>query len=519
MPVGRSPLGNIFFRASLFAQISIEASFTMKMINIFVKSFNAFASFMLVTFLLSLGVCCFFAHAESQFGSELKGMRGSAQLQTASESVLMISSVCLLVLSFFYAIFIVLVHAGVAVLGVVRFCAWTVAKAVLLATKESCLACRLFRRCATGCFVLFIANGSTHAHAVVDGAIQLKFLCSLDPRELGNWTFYAHVAAVLHTTMGYDVSNRNQRIVYRVSFVHIVLLVIIGVVGMIGGSACLRVGAVGLYLVVAELRQLSAATKTSYCPKLDLQRSYKPPCFVLIPLYIIMWTSCDEEEEENDEASLYGECLVVEEGAKKNQDDANHPNDCDSLTYSDSDSDSDDKEEEDEDEEDGADWYFTLKEKEEEKCCAPSNNSLDDSASLTYSDDDGDDEEDASLYGERIAIQEGEEEKVCCVSVANDSVSDLYLSDSDGNDEEEEADQSINEAVEDADLNVPETELEVEMVALEVSALISCFATNKVKTAGSGLRARPYLARKCKKNARTRPYIERKCKVNVRYSK
>ena len=59
-------------------------------------------------------------------------MLGSAKLQAVSECVLPPLGVCLLLLSLLWVFIHLLVLTGVVALGVVRFCAWTVAESAVL---------------------------------------------------------------------------------------------------------------------------------------------------------------------------------------------------------------------------------------------------------------------------------------------------------------------------------------------------------------------------------------------------
>jgi hypothetical protein len=241
---------------------------------------KTFASFMLVTFALSLGVRCFFAHAEIRFGSEPSGVPCGAQLQTLADLALMISSVCFLVLSSFYVFLVILVYAGVAALEMMRFCARTVAEAALLATKGLCPTNRLFRHCAAGCFVLLLVAIDSCLPGIAEDATRAGYMDLLGP---GSFKMLVCVATVLQATARSSLehvgSKRDQRVAFRVSFIFIVHLAINGVACTLGGGHWVCLGAVLWFWVTAELRRPSAATKTAPPSRLELLETSSPLSF------------------------------------------------------------------------------------------------------------------------------------------------------------------------------------------------------------------------------------------------
>jgi ABC-type multidrug transport system fused ATPase/permease subunit len=263
------------------ATFSLEQGPLTKMIQTIKQTIETIASFTLILLMLSLHARCFFAHAEIQYGSELSSMLGSAQLQALSELVVVLSSVSLLVLSFLYFIVSLVVRAGVVVLCLVSFCAGSVAEIAVRATKGLCFVNRPFRRFVARCFTLLIENSCRYVDAVED-ANRLKFPGLLEAQSLKMIVF--RVAPVLAATAKQSASKRDRRVVSRVSFVFIVLLVLIGVIGTFWSVVWLRFSAVGWLLVAAELLRSSAATegmcsalvnvlKTPSCCCLNVTRS------------------------------------------------------------------------------------------------------------------------------------------------------------------------------------------------------------------------------------------------------
>ncbi|GAX17172.1 hypothetical protein FisN_10Lu019 [Fistulifera solaris] len=225
-----------------------------------IKTNKTFASFVLFTCILSSPVGrigCFFAPAEIQFALEIGSMlRNSASVQSLSESVCVYSCVCLLVLS----LCIILVPACVAGLVLMRFCARTVAEIALLALKSLCSTVwLLFGRRAAVCFVLLHANSCAYREDVLL-AKNTEFPVRLEtPPRL---TMFRPVAPVREATGKQFDLKRNHRVVFRVSFVFIFFLVVIGVVAacICGGARWIGASAAGMYLLFVELRRSSAAT-------------------------------------------------------------------------------------------------------------------------------------------------------------------------------------------------------------------------------------------------------------------
>ncbi|GAX11665.1 hypothetical protein FisN_7Lu031 [Fistulifera solaris] len=234
------------------------------MIN-FIKTNKTFASFVLFTCILTSPVGrigCFFAPAEIQFALEIVSMlRNSASIQSLSESVCDFYFVCLLDLSLFSVLCIILVPACVAGLVLMRFCARTVAEMALLALKSLCSTMwALFGRRAAVCFVLFPASGCTYREAVLL-AKNTEFPVRLETPSL---TLFRPVAPVLGATGKPFDLKRKHRVIFRVSFVFILFLVLIGVVvAACGGARWIATSAVGLSLLLAELRRSSAAAAKS----------------------------------------------------------------------------------------------------------------------------------------------------------------------------------------------------------------------------------------------------------------
>ncbi|MGL4351431.1 MAG: hypothetical protein ACRCT2_12845, partial [Plesiomonas shigelloides] len=219
--------------------------------------------------MLSLRASCFFARAEKLFGSEVSGMLGSAKLQAVSELLFVISSASLLLLSLLWVFILLLVCAGAAALGVVRFCAWTDAEIAFFSASGLL---RSFdgpsRRFSAGFFVLLIESSLRFLMTAKDGSATII---------QGLWeagclkVLVVVAAAVQATTTGYhSESKRDRRVVFRVSFVSILLIALTGVAGSLGGVSWLRFGAVGLLLLVEEHRRSSAATKATPPAQLGL---------------------------------------------------------------------------------------------------------------------------------------------------------------------------------------------------------------------------------------------------------
>ncbi|GAX20721.1 hypothetical protein FisN_7Hu030 [Fistulifera solaris] len=72
------------------------------------------------------------------------------------------------------------------------------------------------------------------------------------------------VAPVLGATGKQFVLKRNHRVFFQVSFVLVLFLMLIGVVAACGAAQWIGASAVGLYLLLAELRRSSAATKLTH---------------------------------------------------------------------------------------------------------------------------------------------------------------------------------------------------------------------------------------------------------------
>ena len=159
--------------------------------------------------------------------------------------------------------FLLPVRIGAVALGGVDFCAWTVAEAAVRAMKGLSCVNRLFPRLVACFSVLLIEHGVVSYDAVKDGS-QMEFLGFQDARHLEMMPL---LQSALHRPFA---SKRDRRVVFRVSFVVIVQLVLIGVVGALGGVSWLRFGAVGLLLIAEELRRSTAATKGTLPARLDL---------------------------------------------------------------------------------------------------------------------------------------------------------------------------------------------------------------------------------------------------------
>ncbi|GAX25661.1 hypothetical protein FisN_15Lu056 [Fistulifera solaris] len=244
-----------------------------------IKTNKTFASFVLFTCILSSPVGrigCFFAPAEIQFALEIGiVLRNSASVQSLSESVCVYSCVCLLVLS----LCIIVVPACVAGLELMRFCARTVAEIALLALKSFCsTAWLLFGRRAAVCFVLLHANSCAYREDVLL-AKNTEFPGRLEtPPRL---TMLRPVAPVREATGKQFDLKRNHCVVFRVSFVFIFFLVVIGVVTacICGGARWIGASAVGLFLLLAERRGSSAATRAIHIARLgnlETSRSFAP---------------------------------------------------------------------------------------------------------------------------------------------------------------------------------------------------------------------------------------------------
>ncbi|GAX16890.1 hypothetical protein FisN_5Hu265 [Fistulifera solaris] len=226
-----------------------------------IKTNKTFASFVLFTCILTSPVGrigCFFAPAEIQFALEIvRLLRNSASVQSLSESVCVLSCVCLLVLSFLSVLRIIFVPACVAGLVLMRFCARTVAEMALLALKSFCSTIwLLFGRRAAVCFVLLNANGCVYREDVLLQK-DTEFSVRLETLRL---TMFRPVAPVLDATGKQFDLKRNHRVIFQVSFVFVLFIMVIAFVAACGDARWIGTSAVGLYLLFAELRRSSAAT-------------------------------------------------------------------------------------------------------------------------------------------------------------------------------------------------------------------------------------------------------------------
>ncbi len=77
-------------------------------------------------------------------------------------------------------------------------------------------------------------------------------------------TMFLFVAPVLDATGKRFDLKRKHRVIFRVSFVFILFLMLIGVVAACEAAQWIGASAVGLYLLLAELRRSSAATKLTH---------------------------------------------------------------------------------------------------------------------------------------------------------------------------------------------------------------------------------------------------------------
>ncbi|MGL4350463.1 MAG: hypothetical protein ACRCT2_07870 [Plesiomonas shigelloides] len=240
-----------------------------KMIKTIKLSLKTFSSFMLTVFTLSLCAECFFAHAETLFGPELSGTLGIHKLQAVLELVSHRSAACLFVMGMLRVFFFLLVLIGVVALGVVRFYVWTFVKSAVSSAMGSLRSFNVPSRRSGARFVASLIKSSlSFLKTVKDGSVtMIQGLW-----EAGCLKILVFVAAVVQTTTSrYQFAmKRARRFVLRVSFVFILLIELIGVVGALGGVSWLRFSAVGLLLVAAELGRSSAATKATLPARLDL---------------------------------------------------------------------------------------------------------------------------------------------------------------------------------------------------------------------------------------------------------
>jgi hypothetical protein len=115
----------------------------------------------------------------------------------------------------------------------------------------------LFGRRAAVCFVLFSANGCLYREDVLLQK-NTEFSVRLETLRL---TMFRPVAPVLDATGKQFDLKRKHRVIFQVSFVFVLFLMVIGVVAACGDARWIGTSAVGLYLLFAELRRSSAATK------------------------------------------------------------------------------------------------------------------------------------------------------------------------------------------------------------------------------------------------------------------